>query len=73
LSANIKADFFLDTRKVGAQTRQVTLADVQAGVEHRLRVVAPKRKSVEQLVEVEPGKIRVLQFDLLPVNEPAPK
>lgn len=69
LSANVKADFFLDTRKVGTQTSQATLADVQAGVDHRLKVVAPGHRPAEQVVRVDPGKIRVLQFDLKPLDK----
>jgi hypothetical protein len=69
LSANVKADYFLDTRKVGTQTLHATLADVRAGVDHRLRVVAPGHLPVEQVVRVDPGKIRVLQFDLKPLDK----
>jgi tRNA A-37 threonylcarbamoyl transferase component Bud32 len=64
LGASDKADFFLDTRKVGTQTRQVTLAEVRAGVEHQLRVVAPGYEEVQQRVRVEAGKVQVLQFNL---------
>jgi hypothetical protein len=64
LSSNVKADFFLDGRKVGTQTREVTLVDVQAEIDHQLRVVAPQREPADQVVRVEPGVIRVLQFDL---------
>jgi hypothetical protein len=66
LSANARADFFLDGRKVATQTRQATLVDVQADADHRLRVVAPGHDAVEQVVRVEPGKLQVLQFDLRP-------
>ncbi len=64
LRASVRADFFLDTRKVGTQTRQVTLAEVRSGLDHRLRVVAPGYRSVEQAVRVEPGKSQVLTFTL---------
>ena len=64
LSASTKADFFLDTRRVGTQTRQLSLAEVRAGVDHKLRVVAPHHEAVEQTVRVEAGKVQVLQFDL---------
>ena len=47
--------------------RRATLADVLAGVGHRLRVVAPGYRTVEQVVQAQAGKLRVLQFDLDPV------
>jgi hypothetical protein len=72
LGASDKADFFLDTRKVGTQTRQVTLAEVRAGVEHQLRVVAPSYETIEQRVRVEAGKVQVLQFNLQR-RQPLPK
>jgi len=66
LGANIKADFFLDSRRVGTQTREVTLMDVQADADHQLRVSAPGHRPLTQTVRVETGKVQVLQFDLLP-------
>jgi hypothetical protein len=64
ITATEPADFFLDDRKVAGRTRQATLADVQAGVEHELRVVAPGFKLVQQKVLVEAGKSQVLHFPL---------
>jgi serine/threonine protein kinase len=65
LGANVRADFYLDGRKVATQAREATLADVQAGSSHKLRVSAPGRRPVLMDVQVEPGKIKVLQFQLL--------
>jgi hypothetical protein len=64
VSVNVKADIFLDSRRVGTQTREATLADVQAGVPHNLRITSPRHRTLEQPVEVEPGKVRVLEFRL---------
>jgi serine/threonine protein kinase len=64
LSASERVDFFLDDRKVATQVTQATLADVRAGVEHELRVIAPGFKPIRQKVRVEAGKSQVLQFTL---------
>ena len=66
VSVNVKADIFLDSRRVGTQTRETTLADVQAGVDHSLRISAPRHRTLEQQVRVEAGKVQVLEFRLLP-------
>ena len=65
LGTNVRADFYLDGRKVVAQSREANLADVEAGESHQLRVVAPGHRPVSMEVQVEPGKIKVLQFQLL--------
>ena len=64
LSATQKADFFLDTRRVGAQVEAVTLAEVRAAVPHRLVVRAPGFRPVERTIRVKPGKVLVLNFAL---------
>jgi len=70
LTASHQADFFLDTRKVGVQTRQVTMAEVRAEVDHVLRVVAPGFQVEEQKVRLEAGKVQVLKFDLRRAEQP---
>jgi hypothetical protein len=64
LSASTRADFYLDSRKVGTDARRVTLADVRSGTDHELRVTAPGFRPLRQKVRVEPGKVQILELDL---------
>lgn len=64
LSADVMADFFLDGRCVGTQTRLVTLGEVRAGVDHRLFIRAPGRQAIEQNIKVNAGKVSVLDFKM---------
>jgi hypothetical protein len=66
LSANVQADFFLDGRCVGTQTREVTLAEVRADVTHKLRVRAPSHRTLSRVVRVPAGEVKVLDFSLSP-------
>ncbi len=66
ISTNIQADFFLDTRKVGTQTTHVVLADVQAKVDHQLRIETPLHQTIREVIQVPEGKIHVLRFELQP-------
>ncbi|PID38666.1 MAG: hypothetical protein CSA65_03305 [Proteobacteria bacterium] len=66
LSANVQADFFLDGRCVGTQSREVTLAEVRADVTHRLRVRAPGHRTTTRIVRVPAGEVKVLDFNLSP-------
>lgn len=68
VGSNVKGDVFFDGRRVGAQTLEVTLADVQADVDHRLRITAPGHEPAEQTLRVPAGKLHVLQFELQPVQ-----
>jgi hypothetical protein len=70
LHASVAADFFLDGRKVGTQTRQLTLADVRADLDHSLSVVAPGHKPVRERVRVSSGSTRVLELVLKPISTP---
>jgi len=68
VGSNVKGDVFFDGRRVGAQTREVTLADVQADVDHLIRITAPGHEPVEQTLRVPAGKLHVLQFELQPAQ-----
>ena len=70
LSSDRKADFFFDSRRVGAQTTRVVIADVRAGVDHELRLVAPGYRTLERRVKVESGRVTVLRFTLERVDSP---
>ncbi len=68
LHLSVAADVFLDGRRVGTQVRELTLAEVRAGPEHELRVVAPGHRALSERVRVSAGSTRVLELKL----EPAP-
>jgi serine/threonine-protein kinase len=70
LTTNRKADIFLDGRRVGTQTTEVTLAEVRAGIEHEVRIVAPGFHTVTQQIRVEPDKVGVFSFPLARVDTP---
>lgn len=70
LHASVAADFFLDGRRVGTQTRELTLADVSAGREHELRVVAPGHRPALERLRVAAGTTRVVELVLAPLPPP---
>jgi serine/threonine-protein kinase len=70
LHASVAADFFLDGRRVGTQTRELTLADVSAGRDHELRVVAPGHRPAQERLRVAAGSTRVVELVLEPLPVP---
>ena len=73
VTASDRADIFLDGRRVGTQTERVTLANVQAGVPHTLRLVSRGHDTIRETIEVAPGKVSSLDFKLRRVDTVGPR